>query len=214
MYFSRARLLRHSGGMDLYQEHKLIWNLFDSDENASRDFLYRRTGRLGVAEFYLLSRREPEASHEWSVETKPYAPKVVAGASFSFSLRVNPVIRKRDENGKQKRDDIIMETRHKQKSESGKLPETGAIVEKAGRKWLLERSEKLGFSVPERSLIIDDYFKLTSRQSRSGRQLHFGVLDYSGVLEITEPPLFLQSLYSGIGPAKAFGCGLLLIRPL
>ena len=44
------------------------------------------------------------------------------------------------------------------------------------------------------------------------RPLTFSVLDLEGELEVTDPALFLRSLAAGFGRAKAFGCGLMLIR--
>jgi CRISPR system Cascade subunit CasE len=37
-------------------------------------------------------------------------------------------------------------------------------------------------------------------------------LDFEGVLAVTDPPIFLAALASGFGRARAFGCGLMLIR--
>ena len=37
-------------------------------------------------------------------------------------------------------------------------------------------------------------------------------LDFSGLLTVTAPEKFLSALYGGIGPAKGFGCGLLLVK--
>jgi CRISPR system Cascade subunit CasE len=37
-------------------------------------------------------------------------------------------------------------------------------------------------------------------------------LDLSGEVEVTDAERFTQLLTIGIGPAKAFGCGLMLVR--
>ncbi len=39
-----------------------------------------------------------------------------------------------------------------------------------------------------------------------------GVLDYEGVLTVEDPVLFLSALTVGFGRARAFGCGLMLVR--
>ena len=44
------------------------------------------------------------------------------------------------------------------------------------------------------------------------RKLQFTTVDFSGQLAVTDPLAFVAALGSGIGRAKAFGCGLLLIR--
>ena len=37
-------------------------------------------------------------------------------------------------------------------------------------------------------------------------------IDYEGLLEVRDPAVFTTALAQGIGKAKAFGCGLMLIR--
>ena len=39
------------------------------------------------------------------------------------------------------------------------------------------------------------------------------MLDFEGVLEVDDVAEFLKKLAAGIGRARAFGCGLMLIRP-
>ena len=53
----------------------------------------------------------------------------------------------------------------------------------------------------------------TVRIPRAGGQpAQFSVLDFEGVLEVTDPMRFLAALVNGFGRARAFGCGLMLIR--
>ncbi|WP_243641924.1 type I-E CRISPR-associated protein Cas6/Cse3/CasE [Rhodovulum steppense] len=44
------------------------------------------------------------------------------------------------------------------------------------------------------------------------RQPQFGILDLEGRIEVTDPEALLARLARGFGRAKAFGCGLMLIR--
>jgi CRISPR system Cascade subunit CasE len=37
-------------------------------------------------------------------------------------------------------------------------------------------------------------------------------LEFNGVLRVVNVEQFLETLHRGIGPAKAFGCGLLPVR--
>jgi CRISPR system Cascade subunit CasE len=36
---------------------------------------------------------------------------------------------------------------------------------------------------------------------------------FQGVIEVQQPEKLAELLRKGIGPAKAFGCGLMLVRP-
>jgi CRISPR system Cascade subunit CasE len=47
---------------------------------------------------------------------------------------------------------------------------------------------------------------------RKGRTAGFSSVDFEGLIEVTDARLFVNALYQGIGPAKAFGCGLMLVR--
>ena len=57
---------------------------------------------------------------------------------------------------------------------------------------------------------MDDY------QQRSGQkgQMRFSTVDFSGELSVVGPAAFGEALRDGIGHAKAFGRGLLLVRRL
>ena len=48
---------------------------------------------------------------------------------------------------------------------------------------------------------------------KSRQMIQFSSVDYSGVLVVNEPTLFLQRLIQGYGKSRAFGCGLMLIKP-
>ena len=47
---------------------------------------------------------------------------------------------------------------------------------------------------------------------KKGRNAGFSTVDFEGELRVTEPILFKELLFKGMGPAKAFGCGLMMIR--
>ena len=45
-------------------------------------------------------------------------------------------------------------------------------------------------------------------------KLQFTTVDFGGQLTVTDGRAFATALVGGIGHAKAFGCGLLLVRPV
>lgn len=53
----------------------------------------------------------------------------------------------------------------------------------------------------------------TKHRGRRG-EIRFTSVDFSGVLVVADPVALASALSNGIGHAKAFGCGLLLLRPL
>jgi CRISPR system Cascade subunit CasE len=67
----------------------------------------------------------------------------------------------------------------------------------------------------EASFSAEGYTKIqierTTRRS-ARRPAGISVVDLAGEIEVTDPSAFLARLPLGFGSAKAFGCGLMLIR--
>lgn len=94
-----------------------------------------------------------------------------------------------------------------------------AHVDVALENWLKKQSERLGFE-----LAVDDdglskvqnssylWHGLPEKAKQKGDKSGFSAVDFSGELKITDTEKFEQALFQGIGRAKAFGCGLLMIR--
>lgn len=197
----------------IYGGHKLVWDIFSDSPDRQRDFLYRQ-GTTGLSpRFYVVSRRSPMNSKGfWEVSFKEYNPKIYAGERFAFMLRANPVKTKKDSKGRQHRHDVIMETK-KELGFSRKNHFTPDVIQEAGGKWLLERCGKLGFSVAVGALRIDGYRQHKFYKSKNAEPVSFSTIDINGILTVNEPDVFVEkSLFGGIGPAKGFGCGLMLIR--
>jgi len=79
------------------------------------------------------------------------------------------------------------------------------------RAGLLARAQTSGFSIERDRLYIDGYEQV--RIPREGnRPISFSTLIFQGVLTVDAPERFLANVLRGFGAAKAFGCGLMLIR--
>lgn len=220
MYFSLIRLRRDIQPRELavmtkgdgYQIHKLVWNLFADQPDQSRDFLYRHESVGGWPTFYTVSEREPQdPSGMWDVVPKEYRPKLERGQRLGLTLCVNPIRSKRDADGRQHRHDVIMDAKRiqKERSESIVLPD---IVQEHGSLWLLDRAEANGFLVQQEHLRVDGYRQHKFFKGKGCRPISFSTVEMNGMLTVTDPELFTTCLFTGIGPAKGFGCGLLLVR--
>ncbi|WP_127476015.1 type I-E CRISPR-associated protein Cas6/Cse3/CasE [Sulfurivermis fontis] len=223
MYFSRIELNRSGTGIarllkmmsaDDYRHHQFVWQLFKGVE--ARDFLYRREDAGNWPRYYVISSREPvDADGLWTIETKPYAPKVADGMVLAFSLRVNPVVTRKNNNGRQQRHDVVMD--HKRKIGFKDLPRSmrlslPQIMREAGLKWLRSRAAKHGFSFDDGLVTVDAYEQHQSLKKEGGKPISFSTLDFGGVLTVTDSATFCQTLFNGIGPAKGLGCGMLMVR--
>ncbi len=201
---------------DGYCEHQYLWSLFNRDPNAKRDFLFRREQVNGWPRFYMISGRQPDKlDGVWNIERKEYKPKLQVGQKLAFSIRVNPVITRIDDDGKKKRHDVVMNLKKQtnyQVLSRKERPPLIQLVEQAGLEWLSKRAAKHGFSFEPKAVRIDSYNKIRTGKKRGNTSIRYSTLDFNGLLTVTDTVLFENALFKGIGPAKAFGCGLLLIR--
>lgn len=78
--------------------------------------------------------------------------------------------------------------------------------------WWQARCQKIGVKAPTDAepLQIDTYLQHRIKGKQAGAV--FSSIDISGTLTVEEPELFLNNLNQGIGRAKAFGCGMMMIR--
>lgn len=225
---------------DGYSLHKLVWNLFSDGPDRKRDFLYRYESANGWPTFYTVSAREPEDSGGlWEIHPKKYEPKLSKGERLAFKLRVNPIHHdkkerteteiefwraSRKERGlkeklptkKRVRHDVVMEAKtrlHLKEMPYDKRPHVAELIHEAGFTWLKGCEEEKGFAVNGTDVRVDGYHQQKFFKGRGAKPVTFSVLDFNGILTVTSPGTFVrESLYKGIGPAKAFGCGLMLAR--
>ncbi len=210
------RLARQFDNSSTYREHQLIWQLFPRDPNAERDFLFRAEKRNGTQRYLLLSQRQPEADPAiWQVETKTYRPRLHSGQRLAFQLRANPVVTRKNAQGRSSRHDIIMDAK-KQISWStlpaAERPHLPTLIQQAGERWLAERLARHGANLE--AVRVDGYQPQSSHKKGAKKPITHSSLDFEGTLQVEDPEPFTQLLYTGLGPAKAFGYGLLLVRRL
>jgi CRISPR system Cascade subunit CasE len=209
MYFSKARL--NAGAeqsvvnmlRDGYRLHQALWRLFSDADR--RDFLFRQIEEESPPTFYVVSQQRPEDDGgRWVIQSKRYEPKLAEGECLAFSLVANPVVARRDaDTGRSARHDVVKD---QQRRDPGVSP--GELQLKAGRSWLDARAPKHGFRVID--VGVDSYRQ--HRMKSKAKLIQFSSLRFDGILEVVDPQALLATLASGIGPAKAFGCGLLLVR--
>ena len=199
--------------------HRLIWTLFPG-KNAVRDFLWRADGR---GRFFILSRREPVQSELFRpLETTDFSPRLATGDRLGFVLRANATKDRRvpkTECGRRpdRRVDVVMDALHKAPGQStlgsDRISERPSLrmklADKVATHWLAAQGARGGFTLER--VRVEDY---SVRQlSRCGKgRITFGMLDLTGSLSVEEPDTFVATLGAGLGRARAFGCGLMLIR--
>lgn len=173
------------------------------DVNAGKRILWR-TDRVGKALYLLVqSEQKPDFTHiveqfgrptsgqTWdTADYDSHLGRMVDGSVYRFRLRANPTY-------------SVMEG-----GKRGKV--CHHVTAEQQLNWLLERSEKCGFSLgPEDGLGAEIVQREIKRFPRNGRTVTLSVVTFEGILKVTDSELFKQAMVSGVGRAKAYGCGLL-----
>lgn len=219
LYFSRLTL-RHDASLAALEPlltcdgkgpqaglaHRLVWTAFADDPDRRRDFLWRQDEKH---RWFVLSERPPHDRHSFfDVETKPFEPVLAKGDRLAFALRANAVVTRKDEKGKPKRGDIVMDRlRAFPKGERARYRD--CVAREAGCDWLAAQGLKAGFGLES---VLESSYHTSAIPRRKGAPIELGILDLEGTLSIDTPELFLPALAAGFGKAKSFGCGLMLIR--
>jgi len=76
--------------------------------------------------------------------------------------------------------------------------------------WLTRRAQAAGFSVSEMTSLHPGYVYV-NKTAGPGKGQRLRSVRYEGILQVTDPDAFGNTLAAGIGPAKGFGFGLLSV---
>jgi CRISPR system Cascade subunit CasE len=196
MYLSKI-LINGPACRNPYEIHRVLWKLFLEDADANRDFLFRvGHSDRNHAEVLMQSKKKPERS---SVEVKILAWKefpltLHAGQRLRFFLTANPIKTINDESGRTKADGETKKCR---------VP---LIREEDQRVWI---ERKFQNAASFETLIIDPVFPLRFRKGKEDRAGKIQPVSFQGILNVKTPEEMTELVQNGIGPAKAFGCGLL-----
>ena len=181
--------------------HRLMWSVFSDGTARERDFLWRYDGR---GRFLALSARTPAPNDLFRPhETKIFEPRLSLGDHLQFKLRANATkdraaaSRGPKHQRRNRRVDIVMDRLH-QDAPAGGARGAALVVGS-------DRGFRPHFTAVENYSTIN-----LGRRRRQGATL--GILDLAGSLEVTAPEIFVPALARGFGRAKAWGCGLMLIR--
>ena len=216
-----AEIARAEGISDSYAWHQRLWECYPDTPDAKRDFLTRIDQLEGAFRLWILARRKPMRPL-WC-PPEGFALKEIAASFFShryyaFDLRANPVktIVQRGPNG-----ETLLRANGKRKN-GKRVP---LVKPEELRAWLIHkgkvrcRDQDTGLDVPggfrivaekplEISPMVESHFR------KKGQSGYHGGVQFRGILEVTDPERFIETYHSGIGSAKSFGFGLLLLAPI
>ena len=188
---------------DSYAWHQAVWKAFPGRDGGPREFLTRLDQRRENFRLLIVSPMQP-VRPDWCPadgeiwKTKPIPDTYFTRSRYAFQLCANPT------------------KKVSKKLSDGSLTKNGRRVPLRKReelaKWIMRKSEQGGFIVDDATLRTfprgREYFE---KKGQSG--LHSAV-EFEGVLTVTDPAKFHGTFARGIGSAKAFGFGLLVIAPI
>lgn len=180
-----------------YEIHRALWSLFLEDADASRDFLFRvEQAERTYAQILMQSARQPEITTSAAriVDCREFPLSLKAGQRLRFMLVANPIKTINDEGGR------------KNAAGEPKKCRVPLVRDEEQRAWI---DRKLQNAASFATLEIDPVLPLRFRKSREDRAGKVQPVRFQGVLSVNDPELLVDLVRNGIGPAKAFGCGLL-----
>jgi CRISPR system Cascade subunit CasE len=201
MHLTQLRLDPHNAQArrdlaDPYDMHRTLVRAFVRGESDSPPrFLWRlEPGQTWSQPVVLVQAAEPGdwsfmaqvpgylLGGEGAVTTKAFDPaaRLVPGANLRFRLAANPTV-----------------------TREGKR--LGLVGEDAQLEWLQRQGQRLGFDMPTALVSASDMV----HGRRGNARVSLRRVLYEGVLQVCDAQAMAGALVSGIGPGKAFGCGLL-----
>lgn len=190
-----------------YELHRSLMSAFpDGSTREKVSMLYRLEGDLAHSNGVLPVLVQSAVPADWTsltqrsqyllqipVEQKQVELPSTLQGTFRFKLCANPTLRKSDSRKRVP----LQSPQH--------------LIE-----WMQKKGSQHGFSVDVAELIIRKVPPIEMFKTENSKRMRIQIqpVEFSGWLTVTEPQAFLSAWQNGIGPAKAFGCGLLSIaRP-
>jgi CRISPR system Cascade subunit CasE len=188
-----------AGLRDSYAWHQKTWQAFPGRDGEVRDFLTRLDDTDQGFRLLILSACEP-VRPDWcpenSWQSKPVPEAFFQHPAYRFSLLANP-------------------TKKVRSDQAGQLLKNSRRVPLSHREdlldWLARKAKDAGFTFdPASTRTVPRPRQSFVKKGKAG--LH-SVTEFIGLLHVTDHSLFQKAAIAGIGPAKAFGFGMLCLSP-
>ncbi|MFE2309530.1 type I-E CRISPR-associated protein Cas6/Cse3/CasE [Streptomyces sp. NPDC059411] len=160
----------------------------------------------------------------------PLLQQLSPGRSFAFRLTANPVQNTTSPDKATERQQTRIDAGGRRRGFR-----LGHRTATAQLNWFLTRTARWGFDVPHAPHLEEGHnadnatnepprdVRITTRHhrafgkgqvTRKEAQVVMDSVTFEGRLRVTDPALLTEHLLAGIGPSKAYGCGLLTLAPL
>lgn len=200
MYLIKAELDRRDArGLlaDCQQMHRFVMGFFGTDR-LSGQILYRTNMVRDKLCIYLYSQAPaehiPANCHIQQRDVKLWLDTMEAGQHWSFDLIAAPTKKIASEGSKNSRRRILREPGERQA-------------------WLERKAEHNGFVIIQAQEQEQLHVSGRHHPDKGGVMYH-DAYHYQGVLQITDAEAFRKAMQTGIGPGKAYGFGMMMVKRL
>lgn len=219
-----AEIARAEDISDSYTWHKKLWNCFPNVPDQKRTeigFLTRIDTLEGAFRLWVMSKLKPVCP-QWCLPDgfalKEIAASFLTHSYYAFDLKANPV---KAAVQKDSKGDPMLKPNGKQKR-GKRVP---LVKPDDLRAWLVHKGEvrcrdkDTGKNIPGGFRIVDEKPleispMVESHFRKKGQSGYHGGVQFRGTLEVTDREKFIETYQAGIGSAKSFGFGLLLLAPI
>jgi CRISPR system Cascade subunit CasE len=196
---------------------RVLWRL-DTD-NPRRAAVLVLTNRHPSWEHLVEQAGWPSADEPQALVRayEPLLAQIAHGREFAFRLRANPV--------SSTRHPANPSVAQKEKLAASARPRGVRVPHRTAKHqlgWFLDRTHRWGFDIPTTGTDQPDVL-LTARQrldftkptpENGRRRVIIETATFEGKLRVHDPDTFRHSLLTGVGSARAYGCGLITLAPL
>ena len=184
---------------DCQKMHRLICSFFGTGRQEE-NLLYRIRVLRGSIQVYLCSEHPVEALPDTvrlagQRDMTKWLNSFAANACFGFDILTCPCRK-------------VHQAERDRNSQRRILREPGERMD-----WLNRKAEQNGFQIMD-VRELEQSHSYGRRSSEKGGALHLDAYHYQGTLRITDPELFRKAVREGIGPEKAYGLGMLMLKKI
>lgn len=192
----------------LYEWHQEAWKLFPGRPRDKRDFLTRLDADEREFRFTVLSVIKPQkpnwCAQEWWQE-KEMPQSFFEQKRYLFKVMANPT------RTLSRRDPVGNEKKHGSHYAIIKTDEL--------KEWITRRGEQGGFAIynePRFEISPPVFHRLYKEDKKLQKEYEGGIVgvEFKGALEVTNTENFLKTVREGVGRARGFGFGMLVLKPI
>lgn len=173
---------------DAYAWHSAIWKCFPDRPDKNRDFLFRCDEQPTGFCVLILSPSRP-ISPDWGrIKTREVNQKFLEHPVYHFQIKANPTMRRQSDGRR-----------------------LGIYQVDKLKAWLDKKARDSGFEVISSIDIVGPIDAVFFRNGKIGKHTW---ADFKGVLEVRDVNRFKTTFATGIGSAKSFGYGMLMLKAI